>query len=71
MKTSNEEFYKNVNWLIENKFIKIDSKKTMKEIEYERYLFDRYLKNILRKMQSETTIHRIFKSKSRCNQKIS
>ena len=52
--TSNEEFYKNVNWLIDNKFIKIDSKKSMKEIEYERYLFDRYLKNILKKMNDET-----------------
>ena len=52
--TSDEEFYKNVNWLIENKFIKIDSIKTMKEIEYEKYLFDRYLKDILKKMQSET-----------------
>ena len=52
--TSNDEFYKNVNWLIENKFIKIDSKKTIEEIEYERYLFDRYLKNILKKMQEET-----------------
>ena len=50
----NEEFYKNVNWLIDNKFIKIDSKKSMKEIEYERYLFDRYLKNILKKMNDET-----------------
>ena len=47
--TSNEEFYKNVNWLIDNKFIKIDSKKSMKEIEYEKYLFDKYLKNILKK----------------------
>ena len=52
--TSNEEFYKNVNWLIDNKFIKIDSKKSMKEIEYERYLFDRYLKNILKKINDET-----------------
>jgi tetratricopeptide (TPR) repeat protein len=52
--TSDEEFYKNVNWLIENKFIKIDSIKTMKEIEYEKYLFDKYLKDILKKMQSET-----------------
>ena len=52
--TSNEEFYKNVNWLIDNKFIKIDSKKSMKEIEYERYLFDRYLKNIVKKINNET-----------------
>ena len=52
--TSNEEFYKNVNWLIDNKFIKIDSKKSMKEIEHEKYLFDKYLKNILKKMNDET-----------------
>ncbi len=52
--TSNEEFYKNVNWLIDKEFIKIDSKKSMKEIEYERYLFDRYLKNILNKITDET-----------------
>ena len=52
--TSNEEFYKNVNWLIDNKFIKIDSKKSMKEIEYERYLFDKYLKNILKNINDET-----------------
>ncbi len=52
--TSNEEFYKNVNWLIDKEFIKIDSKKSMKEIEYERYLFDKYLKNILKKINDET-----------------
>ena len=51
---SNEEFYKNANWLIDNNFIKIDSKKSTKEVEYEKYLFDRYLKNILKKMQEET-----------------
>ena len=44
MKFQNEEFYKNTNWLIENKFIKIDLEKTQEdEIEYEEYLFDRYL----------------------------
>ncbi len=52
--TSNEEFYKNVNWLIDNEFIKIDSKKSMKEIEYERYLFDKYLKNIVKNINDET-----------------
>jgi tetratricopeptide (TPR) repeat protein len=52
--TSNEEFYKNVNWLIGKEFIKIDSKKSMKEIEYERYLFDKYLKNILKNINDET-----------------
>ena len=52
--TSNEEFYKNVNWLIDKEFIKIDSKKSIKEIEYERYLFDKYLKNIVKKINDET-----------------
>jgi tetratricopeptide (TPR) repeat protein len=52
--TSNEEFYKNVNWLIDKEFIKIDSKKSMKEIEYERYLFDKYLKNIVKNINDET-----------------
>nr|AIE90765.1 hypothetical protein [uncultured marine thaumarchaeote AD1000_06_F06] len=42
------EFYKNMNWLIENKFIKIDLQKTTEEIEYEKYLFDRYLQKILK-----------------------
>jgi len=48
-----EEFYKNTNWLIENKFIKIDLEKTIEEIEYERYLFDRYLQNIVKNKGSE------------------
>jgi tetratricopeptide (TPR) repeat protein len=48
-----EEFFKNMNWLIENKFIKIDLQKTIKEIEYESYLFDRYLQNILKNKDSE------------------
>ena len=49
----NEEFYKNMNWLIEKKFIKIDSEKTTEEIEYEKYLFDRYVQNILKNKSSE------------------
>jgi len=51
---SDNEFYKNTNWLIDNEFIKIDSKKSIKEIEYERFLFDRYLKSILKNMNDET-----------------
>ena len=47
------EFYKNINWLIENKFIKIDLQKTEEEIEYEKYLFDRYLQKILKNKGSE------------------
>jgi len=47
----NDEFYKNTNWLIENKFINVE--KTVEEIEYERYLFDRYVQNILKNKGSE------------------
>ena len=47
----NEEFYKNTNWLIENKFIKVE--KTVEEIEYESYLFDRYVQKILKNKGSE------------------
>jgi len=47
------EFYKNMNWLVENKFIKTDLEKTTEEIEYEKYLFDRYLQKILKNKGSE------------------
>ena len=47
----NEEFYKNMNWLIENEFINVE--KTVEEIEYEGYLFDRYLQKILKNKSSE------------------
>ena len=47
----NEEFYKNTNWLIENKFINVE--KTVEEIEYESYLFDRYVQKILKNKGSE------------------
>ena len=42
-----------MNWLIENKFITIDSQKTTEETEYEKYLFDRYLQEILKNKSSE------------------
>jgi len=47
----NDEFYKNTNWLIENNFINVE--KTVEEIEYESYLFDRYVQNILKNKGSE------------------
>ena len=47
----NDEFYKNTNWLIENNFIKVE--KTVEEIEYESYLFDRYVQKILKNKGSE------------------
>jgi tetratricopeptide (TPR) repeat protein len=46
---SNEEFFKSANWLIENKFINTNlenSKKSLEELTYERYLFDKYLREI-------------------------
>ena len=47
----NDEFYKNMNWLIENKFINVE--KAIEEIEYESYLFDRYVQKILKNKGSE------------------
>ena len=47
----NDEFYKNTNWLIENNFINVE--KTVEEIEYESYLFDRYVQKILKNKGSE------------------
>jgi len=48
-----EEFYKNMNWLIENKFIEINVQKSTEKMEYESYLFDRYLQKILKNKGSE------------------
>jgi hypothetical protein len=44
----NSEFFKNMNWLIENKFIKLDKiqQKTQEELDYEEYLFNKYLRDI-------------------------
>lgn len=53
-KVSNDEFFKNINWLIDNEFIEIDTKKTDKEVEYESYLFDRYIKLILKNNSDNT-----------------
>ena len=46
---SNEEFFKSTNWLIENKFINTNlenSKKSLDELNYEKYLFNKYLRDI-------------------------
>ena len=44
---SDDEFYKNINWLEQNKFIKIEKKvKTDKELEYENFWFNTYLRDI-------------------------
>jgi len=44
----NSEFFKNMNWLIENKFIKSDKilQKSQEEIDYDEYLFNKYLRDI-------------------------
>ena len=44
----NSEFFKNMNWLIENKFIKLDKilQKSQEEIDYDEYLFNKYLRDI-------------------------
>jgi tetratricopeptide (TPR) repeat protein len=51
----NSEFFKNMNWLIENKFIKSDkiSQKSQEEIDYEEYLFNKYLRDIKNNMSKE------------------
>ena len=44
---SDDEFYKNINWLEQNKFIKIEKQvKTDKELEYENFWFNTYLRDI-------------------------
>jgi tetratricopeptide (TPR) repeat protein len=52
---ANIEFFKNMNWLIENKFIKSDKiiQKTQKELEYEEYLFNKYLIDIKNNISKE------------------
>jgi len=51
----NSEFFKNMNWLIENKFVKSDkiSQKSQEEIDYEEYLFNKYLRDIKNNMFKE------------------
>jgi hypothetical protein len=46
--SSDLEFFQNINWLIENKFIKLNkiSEKSQEELDYEEYLFSKYLREI-------------------------
>ena len=46
-----KNFFKNIQWLIEKKFIDIE--KSQKEIEYEEYLFKKYVKSILKNIGEE------------------
>ena len=52
---SNSEFFKNMNWLIENKFIKSDKmqQKSQEELDYEEYLFNKYLRDIKNNISKE------------------
>ena len=49
--SSNEEFFKNAQWLVENKFI--DIKKSQADMEYEEYMFKKYLRNITKNISQE------------------
>jgi len=51
--SSDEEFFKSTQWLIDNKLININLKKSTEEIDYERWLFDRYLADISKKVVNE------------------
>jgi hypothetical protein len=52
---SNSEFFKNMNWLIENKFIKSDkiSQKSQEVVDHEEYLFSKYLRDIKNNISKE------------------
>ena len=49
--STNEEFFRNAQWLIDNKFI--DIKKSQEDIEHEDYLFKYYLKRISKNIDEE------------------
>ena len=51
----NSEFFKNMDWLLENKFIKSDKmqQKSQEELEYEEYLFNKYLRDIKNNISKE------------------
>jgi len=54
--SSSEEFFKNIHWLIENKFIDVKityPEKSQKELEYEVFLFNKYLRSIVNNINDE------------------
>ena len=51
--SSDEEFFKSTQWLIDNKLININLKKSTEEIDYERWLFDRYLVDVSKNVVNE------------------
>jgi tetratricopeptide (TPR) repeat protein len=50
---SNRIFFKNVQWLIDNKLIDGNVKKTQQDLEYEDFLFNKYLRDIENNMVKE------------------
>ena len=51
--SSDDEFFKSTQWLIKNKLININVKKSIEELNYETWLFDRYLADISRNVINE------------------
>jgi len=51
--SSDDEFFKSTQWLMDNKLINIDVKKSTKELDYERWLFDRYLADVSKNIVNE------------------
>ncbi|MEO2221218.1 MAG: matrixin family metalloprotease [Nitrosopumilus sp.] len=51
--SSDDEFFKSTQWLIKNKLININVKKSIEELNYEKWLFDRYLADILKNVINE------------------
>ena len=51
--SSDDEFFKSTQWLMDNKLINIDVKKSTEELDYERWLFDRYLADISKNVVNE------------------
>ena len=51
--SSDDEFFKSTQWLIKNKLININVKKSIEELNYEKWLFDRYLADISKNVINE------------------
>jgi tetratricopeptide (TPR) repeat protein len=51
--SSDDEFFKSTQWLIKNKLININVKKSIEELNYETWLFDRYLADISKNVINE------------------
>ena len=51
--SSDDEFFKSTQWLIDNKLININLKKSTEELDYEKWLFDRYLTDISKNIVNE------------------